>query len=65
MHYPLRRAMSHAGPKTGEMKVMEATLTVELTAETVALETQNDDLSELSNVELVLVGGGMGAVVFF
>ena len=57
--------MSHAGQKTWEMEVMEATLTVELTAETVALETQNDDLSELSNVELVLVGGGMGAVVFF
>jgi hypothetical protein len=44
---------------------MEATLTAEVAVEPIAVEAQNEDLNELSNIELVLVGGGMGAVVFF
>src|SRR5262245_1551457 len=49
----------------GGLEVMEATLTAEVAVEPIAVEAQNEDLNQLSNIELVLVGGGMGAVVFF
>ena len=57
--------MSHTDMDPGGLEVMEATLTAEVAVEPIAVEAQSNDLNELSNIELVLVGGGMGAVVFF
>jgi hypothetical protein len=42
---------------------MEATLTKEAAVETIAVE-KTEELKELTNVELMLIGGGMANVAF-
>jgi hypothetical protein len=57
--------MSHASRKKSRgVAIMEATLTKVVAVESIAVETNQDELKELSNIELMLVGGGMANVSF-
>ena len=47
------------------LDTMDATLINDVAIDPVAIELNSEVIEELSNVDLVLVGGGMGAVVFF
>ena len=44
---------------------MNSTLTNKVAVDSVAIELNSEVIEELSNVDLVLVGGGIGAVTFF
>ena len=46
------------------MEAMDATLTKEVAVETIVTETKDDLIKELSNFDLMLVGGGIANVHF-
>ena len=46
------------------MEAMDATMTKEVAVETIVTETKEELIKELSNIELMLVGGGIANVHF-
>jgi len=46
------------------MEAMDATLTNEVAVETIVTETKDELIKELSNIELMLVGGGLANFAF-
>jgi hypothetical protein len=44
---------------------MNSTLTNAVEVDSLAIDLNSEVIEELSNVDLVLVGGGIGAVTFF